>query len=89
MYCIRLPKTIISERALRKKGPLVTYKNITRQINCQSGRLGAGVETSHGARGRPAPPVTDTNRADLRALEPHWNLSDSSIYVSFYLFRSY
>lgn len=47
-----------------------------------------GWRTRAGAVG-PHSLVTDTNRADLRALEPHWNLSDASIYVSFYLFRSY
>lgn len=33
----------------------MTYKNITCQINCQSGRQCAGVKTRHGVRGGPHP----------------------------------
>lgn len=52
---------------------------------------GGGMRRGGGAVGWGwcSPLSWDTNRTDLRALGPHWNLSDVPIYVSFYLFVSY
>lgn len=68
---------------------IITVKLIVKMSREVGGSGAGGGADARGGEGRARTPVTDTNRADLRALEPHWNLSGASIYVSFYLFRSY
>lgn len=68
------------------------YSNVTIELKILSVKLivspsGVARGTGAGRRGGALPlSQGDTNRTDLRALQPQWNLSVASIYVRILLF---